>query len=177
MKYWLGFLPLLALLLDGCASTVPASIRTNVAEPLRVAQAQADPKALMGHAVRWGGEILAVINHAKYSDVVVLRRPLFDNGEPKPEGGEARRFVARIPGFVDPAEFKTGQRLTVSGHLAGLVTIPVGQYPYPHPVVRVAEYHRWGKYVAPVVPPWVDDPFYCDPAWPWGYPGYRPYCW
>jgi outer membrane lipoprotein len=167
----------LAALLGGCATNIPPSIRIDVGEPLSVAQVQADPAGTMGKPVRWGGEILSVINRKGSSDVVVLRRALFDDGEPKPDGGEAKRFVARIPGFVDPAEFKAGQRLTVSGHLQGLVTIPVGQYPYPHPVVRVAEYHRWPKYVEPPVPAWHRDPFYCDPFWPWGYSPGWPYCW
>jgi len=177
MRCFLVCSSLFLLLLGGCASNVPQSVRVDVGEPLSIAQVQADPAGTRGKAVRWGGEILSVINRSDHTDVVVLRRPLFNDGEPKPEGGEARRFVARIPGFVDPAEFSPGQRLTVSGHLQGLLTIPVGEYPYPHPVVDVAEYYRWAKYVPVPEPPWYRDPFYCDPFYPWGYPRPWPYCW
>jgi len=178
MHHALPTLILGALLLTGCASNLPPSIRVDVGEPLTVDQVQKDPDGTLDKVVRWGGEILSVVNRPNYSDVVVLRRPLFDNGEPKPRGGEARRFVARLPGFVDPAEFKAGQRLTVSGRLDGLVTLRVGEYPYAHPVVRVAEHYRWGKYVEPPEPPWYRDPFYCDPFWPWGYPRPWPHhCW
>lgn len=166
-----------AILLGGCASDIPQSIRVAPAGNLGISRVQADPVGTRGRQVRWGGEILSVINHDHNSDVVVLRRPLFNDGEPKPEGGEVKRFVARFAGFVDPAEFKAGQRLTVSGRVQGVVIIPVGEYRYPHPVVQVAGYHRWGKYEPPPEPPWHRDPFYCDPVWPWGYPRAWPYCW
>ncbi len=169
---------LLLGLLSGCASQVPPAIRLDVGEPLSVAQVQADPQETRGKAVRWGGEILRVINRRDSSDVVVLRRPLFDDGEPKPDGGEAKRFVARFAGFVDPAAFRPGERLTVTGKLDGLETIEVGEYRYPHPVVRVVEHYRWPKWEPVPEPPWHRDPFYCDPLWPWGpRPWGYPYCW
>jgi len=177
MPYRSASMLMIAILLGGCASNIPPSIRIDAGEALSVSQVQDDPQGTRGKPVRWGGEILSVINHKEYSDVVVLRRPLFNNGEPKPRGGEARRFVARLPGFVDPAEFRPEQRLTVSGHLAGVVTLRVGQYPYAHPVVRVAEQHRWEKYVEPPEPPWYRDPFYCDPWYPWGHHRHWPHCW
>lgn len=171
------FFALLPMLLVGCASNIPQSIRTDVGAPLSIAQVQVDPLGSSGKSVRWGGEILSVINHAKSSDVVVLRRALFNSGEPKPEGGEGKRFVARLPGFVDPADFTRGQRLTVVGHLRGVETLLVGEYPYPHPVVDVTESYRWNKYVPPR-PAWPGYPFYCDPFWPIGYPHYWwPHCW
>ncbi|HHI77027.1 MAG TPA: hypothetical protein ENJ94_07625 [Gammaproteobacteria bacterium] len=173
-------LPLLILsLLAGCAGTVPPAIRIESGEPIGVAQAQADPEGLRGHRVRWGGEILQVINAPRHTDLVVLRRPLFDNGEPKPEGGEAKRFLARIGGFLDPADYRPGQRITVSGRLDGVQVLKVGEYPYPHPVVAVEQYHRWPKWQPVPEPPWHRDPFYCDPFWPWGgpRPWPDPYCW
>lgn len=174
----LPWLVVLTALFSGCASQVPPSIRIDGGESLSVAQVQADPEGTRGRIVRWGGEILQVVNRRDSSDVVVLRRPLFDDGEPKPDGGEAKRFVARFSGFVDPAAFRPGERLTVSGRLEGLVTIPVGAYPYRHPVVRVAGHYRWPKWEPVPEPPWHRDPFYCDPFWPWApRPWGHPYCW
>lgn len=167
----------LLLLLGGCASDVPQSLRTEVASPLSVARVQADPQGTRGHPVRWGGEILSLSNARDHTDVVVLRHGLFGNGEPRPEGGEARRFVARIRGFLDPADYRPGQRLTVSGRVRGVRMIRVGEYPYPHPVVEVTEYHRWPPFVPVPEPPWHRDPFYCDP-WPFPFSPYpRPFCW
>lgn len=176
MRKLLPTLPLLLLLLGGCANrAVPELIRMDAADSMSVAQAQADPEAARGAAVRWGGEIVDVYNREKVTDIVVLRRDLFSGGEPRPDGGEARRFVARIAGFLDPAEYRQGQRLTVVGRLEGIRSIEVGDYAYPHPLVEVQQYYRWGKYVEPYAPPWYRDPFYCDPFDPLGYR--RPFCW
>lgn len=165
------------LLLAGCtASTVPELVRTDGADVPTVEQAQQQPEALRERPVRWGGEILAVNNLADSTEVVVLRRELFSGGEPKPEAGEGRRFVARLPGFVDPAGLAPKTRITVVGRLAGNSVRKVGEYAYPHPVVQVQQWHHWGEYQPPTLPRWHTDPFYCDPLWPWGYPWPHP-CW
>jgi len=164
------------VLLGGCASTeVPEMVRLDGAEGMSVAQAQTQPEQARGKAVRWGGEILSVHNQPQFTEVVVLRRGLFSGGEPRPDGGEGKRFVARIPGFLDPAEYRAKQRLTVVGRLAGNSLRKVGEYAYPHPVVEVQSHYRWDEYKPAPVPRWHRDPFYCDPLWPWGYR--HPYCW
>ena len=175
LLFWslLGF-----VFLGGCASQVPEAVRQQTGEPLSVVQVQAAVEAARGKRVRWGGEILAVYNRERHTDVVVLRRGLFNDGEPRPDGGEAKRFVARIEGFLEPAAYAAQQRLTVVGTVTGLLNLPVGEYDYPHPVVRVENFHRWPKYEPPQEPLWYRDPFFCDPFWPgpYRYP-YRPYCW
>jgi len=170
-RYWIIGL----LLLSGCASQVPEAVRLDIGATTSVADAQQQPRSVAGQRVRWGGEILAVHNHRSVTDVVVLRRELFNGGEPKPDGGESRRFIARFEGFIDPAEYAPEQRLTVVGKLAGNEVLPVGDYDYVHPVVRVEQSYRWAKFEPVPDPPWFRDPFYCDPVFPWGYR--RPYCW
>jgi len=166
---------LLLLVLGGCASHVPEAVRLDPGQVVSVARAQQQAAEVRGERVRWGGEILAVHNHRDVSDVVVLRRDLFNQGEPKPSGGEAKRFIARFQGFIDPAEYAREQRLTVVGRLDGNEVLPVGNYDYTHPVVRVEQSYRWEKFRPVPEPPWFRDPFYCDPIFPWGYR--RPYCW
>lgn len=165
------------VLLAACASQqVPEKVRLDSPDSISVEQAQTDPEAAQGKPVRWGGDILEVRNLQESTDIVVLRRGLFSGGEPRPKGGEARRFVARIGGFLDPADYRPGRRLTVAGRLDGVQILKVGEYAYPHPRVLVEQHHRWDEYVEPQVPPWHADPFYCDPFWgPWGYR--RPFCW
>lgn len=163
------------LLLTACASQVPEAVRLDLGENPSVRQAQLQSEALSGKRVRWGGEILGVINHREFSDVVILRRALFNGGEPRPSGGEARRFIARFRGFVDPAEFASQQRLTVVGRLDGSEVLKVGEYDYVHPLVRVEQSHRWAQYKPVPEPPWIRDPFYCDPFFPWQ--RRHPFCW
>ena len=102
MKSYLFLLSV--VFLAGCASNVPEAVRFDVGEPISVVQAQQQGNALQGKPVRWGGEILAVLNHRTFSEVVVLRRGLFNDGEPKPSGGEAKRFIARFEFITNIAQ-------------------------------------------------------------------------
>lgn len=124
--------------------------------------------------MRWGGEILAVTNRTRDTEFEILGRPLYDNAEPKPEGGDAVRFIAVIGRFLDPADYRPGKRLTVVGRLRGNDQRKVGEYPYPYPVVEVEHYNLWPAYQAPVELPAWRYPYY-DPWWPWGPYRHWPY--
>jgi outer membrane lipoprotein len=170
---------LLTALLVGCASNPPVGLE-DIQPPTPSAKAvQADPGRFLGQTVRWGGEILALRNNAGSTEIEVYGRPLFDNAEPRPQGGDGVRFLARVGHFLDPAEYRPGKRLTVRGRLGKALTRPVGEYPYRYPVVDVAAFHLWPAYHPPPEPAWFRDPYY-DPWWPWGPWGpYRrwPYGW
>lgn len=164
-------------LLAACAGNPPLGLEDALPQAPSPRTVQAAQDGHVGEAVRWGGEILGVRNEAGVTEVELYHRPLFDNAEPKPEGGDGVRFIARVAGFLDPAEYKPGKRLTVRGRLDPVVTRPVGDYPYLYPVVAVVAHHLWPVYQPPPEPAWLYDPFY-DPWWPWGPWGpwrYRPY--
>jgi outer membrane lipoprotein len=117
-----------------------------------------------------------VRNRAVETEVEVFERSLDDDARPLAEGGGGVRFIAVIDGFLDPAEYRVGDRLTVVGRVAGIVERPVGDYPYRYPRVRATQYHHWPP-KEPTVPHHWHDPFY-DPWWPWGYRGpYRHWPW
>ncbi|MCB1774772.1 MAG: Slp family lipoprotein [Gammaproteobacteria bacterium] len=167
----------LAVLLGGCATAPPAGLEDNLPQQPSQREAQARPDAFVGSAVRWGGEILSVRNDPASTDVEIFGRPLLDNAEPAAEGGDGIRFLARIDGFVDPAEYAPGKRLAVRGTLAKAETRPVGEFPYRYPVVVVERFHLWPAH-EPVEPVYWRDPWFYDPWWPWGPWGpyrYRPY--
>ena len=124
--------------------------------------------------VRWGGDIIGVRNEKDYTDVEVLARELGTGGKPLAQGQMDGRFVARIPGFLDPAEYAEGNRLTVKGQVIGLETRKVGAFPYPYPVVQVISHYRWPPPQPEVR--YVYDPFY-DPWWPHRYWHRYPYWW
>ena len=152
-----------AAMAAGCASAVPEAIRKPPPDAPTVAQVRESPGCCTGRAVRWGGRILGVENRAKETRITVLALPLAADGEPL-EGDVTRgRFIARFDGFLDPALFPQGRRLTVTGTVAGTETVPVGEYPYVHPLVDARDYHLW-----PEPEPY---PEYLDPWYPW-YPWY-----
>ncbi|MFM1891695.1 MAG: hypothetical protein RLZ44_772 [Pseudomonadota bacterium] len=162
---------LLLMLLSGCASKVPLAIREAPPDQPSVAAARAAGEPLRGRAVRWGGELVAVRNQAERSELEILARQLARDGEPDPDGPAEGRFIARIEGFVDPADYQSGDRITVSGTLVDRVASKVGDYLYRYPVVEVRQWYRWPEPIpAPAYAPY---PWpYPDPWWP-----YRPYGW
>ena len=171
-------LVLLAGGLGACASSPPAGLEAPAENAPRVAEVRAHPERFLGADVRWGGEILGVANRAESTEVEIYARPLRDNGEPRPDGGDAVRFIARVEGFLDPAEYAPQKRMTVRGRVDAPVTRPVGEYPYRYPVVAAEHFHLWPVYQDPEPAYW-RYPYY-DPWWPWGPWGphrYSPYWW
>jgi outer membrane lipoprotein len=162
-----------AALFAGCATTPPAGLEDNLPQQPSQREVQARAEAFVGAAVRWGGEILSVRNDVATTDIEIYGRPLLDNAEPAADGGDGIRFLARVDGFLDPAEYTPGKRLSVRGTLTDAKTRPVGEFPYLYPVVVVEHFHLWPVYEPPEPAYW-RDPFY-DPWWPWGPYRYRPY--
>lgn len=173
MRLRLPALCLLIPLLGACAGNPPRGLGDEL-PPLSQRAAQSNPGRHLGAELRWGGEILGVENAALFTDVEIYGRPLFNNAEPKPEGGEGVRFIARVPGFLDPAEHATGKRMAVRGRLGEPVQRKVGEYLYHYPLVEVSAHHLWPAYREPPEPAWFRDPYY-DRRWPWHPWGPRPY--
>jgi len=155
----------------GCSSNVPQAIRGNPAEgalkPVSVAQVQHGAGSYSGQRVRWGGSIIAVRNLSDSTEIEVLSRPLDGDGEPRADADGAGRFIARVTGFVDPAEYAKDRLLTVLGLVAGIETREVGEYPYRYPLIAVSSRYLW--------PELESDPYPYGFPWPYGGYGYDPW--
>ncbi|MES9993771.1 MAG: Slp family lipoprotein [Candidatus Thiodiazotropha sp.] len=164
---------LMLLLLAGCASKVPKVIGTPPAGgDIRVDEVQQRQQQFTNSKVRWGGDIISVENLAEETHIEILSRQLNDEGKPKQEGRSIGRFIARIEGYLEAEEYPKSRQLTVTGSLLEVVKKPVGDYPYPYPVVEVEAYYLWPEekvYHHPY--PYYYDPFY-DPYY---FPYWRRY--
>lgn len=170
----------LAGLLGACATPLPASLDVP-AEEVSLASVRENPEVWVGTPVRWGGVIARVDNRSDSTRVEIAARRLDSSGRPVEEDHSDGRFVARFPGFRDPAVLARGRDLTVVGRLGQPVDGSIGEYPYRFPVIEVTGHQLWRpRQVHPV-----GDPFY-DPYWhywPWRHPYYRwgpwrhPYHW
>jgi len=160
-----------ALIVSGCASPIPQAIRQAETGDLALAEARAALHTADHRPVRWGGELIAVHNAGGHSDLEILGRPLDDKGRPASQSPSQGRFMARIEGFVDPADLTAGTEVTVRGHIIGQAELSIGEYRYRYPVVAVAHWHRWAERVQ-AVPIWRHDPWFYDPWYPFG-PWYR----
>ncbi len=167
-----------ALGLAGCASQLPESIRVAPAAQPTVEQARQAPQLYAAADVRWGGELVEVRNQSASTELEILGRRLDSGGEPRPGSQAQGRFIARVGEFLDPADYQTGQLLTVAGKLNGVVKGKVGEYDYLYPVVDALHMHRWPDPVQGAVYPGYPWPYYgpyYGPWWPHRY--YGPYPW
>lgn len=160
MKGWRTTI-LASVLLASCA-TVPTALQ---GEFTRETPAQAVATGATGAAVRWGGEIIRVEPGASSTCFEILARDLDASARPivrDPAGG---RFIACLPGFSDPAEYKPGRLVTVIGKVSGFERAKVGEFDYNYAHVDARALHLWPPRAS--YPP---TPAYWDPWW-----GYGPY--
>ena len=172
MRNLLILLLSLPLAISGCTTDPFKSVEVS---DVTVAQAAATPDAFRGQLVRWGGTIIGISNLQDHSMVEVLGTPLASFSEPDDRKMSTGRFMVRIPGFVDPAEYQEPNRLTVVGSLAGVTRGKVGDYTYTYPVVEARQRKLWAGNYQVAQPyyysPWWYDPFYHH-RWPYWYASY-----
>ncbi|MHB1951315.1 MAG: Slp family lipoprotein [Acidiferrobacteraceae bacterium] len=159
----------LPLILAGCA-TLPRSLRSPGVTPFTVRQALLGQVPL-GAKVRWGGTIASIRNGRTRTWVEIVEQPLDGDGWPQRTDRSQGRFLARFQGFLDPAIYTAGRRITVVGNVGHRETRTIGAYSYRFPVVKVTSFHLWRplprhRYVAS------PNPFWVSPWYPWGYPFY-----
>jgi len=171
----LRFASMLGILaLAGCASNAPLLIRQAPPRNPSVAAVQKAPQRYLGQTVRWGGTIVAVKNLKQRSRVEVVSRPLYGDGEPKEGDTSDGRFLADVPGFLDPAIYAAGRAITVTGTVSGSRVQRLDELPYRYPELRAEAHYLWPKRV----PACRDcDPFNSWPWYPYGYPYGYPYFW
>lgn len=148
------------LLVAGCATRMPRSLRQIPVSHLTVAAARAH-LAPPGLRVRWGGVITRVSNTPKATWIQVMSRPLAHDGRPRRVRFSGGRFLARVPGFLDPDVYAVGRKITVTGVFSGYEKDPIGAYLYTFPVVHTFSVYLWR-------PRPVTDYYYSNP-WPWGW--------
>lgn len=149
------------LLLTACSS---ASTSRPDLPVVSIELAKTQPDKYKGTKIYWGGTILNVHNFKDYSQIEVLKRPL-SGSEPDDQKSGQGRFIIKVSGFIDPAEYKSPSRVTVTGTLQGIQKGKVGSYPYTYPYV-IAEKIQFfrGNKAKPIQ----------DPYW-WDHPYYRPF--
>lgn len=174
-----SFLVIAVALFAGCATPIPPEIRLEPAGNPTLAEARQAPERYLGKAVRWGGTIAGVRNAEQATELEVVAQRLDSFGQPFGEDPSPGRFIARIPGFLEPMVYAPGRRVTVAGTLTGPREGRIDQYRYRYPVVEVSSHRLWppreprGAYG----PGWYHDPlWYYDPWYPApAYWRHRPY--
>ncbi|MBD3653605.1 Slp family lipoprotein [Kangiella sp.] len=161
----------LAGLLAACAN-VPESIEFEEANRVDFAQVAQSPASYTGQEVRWGGIIARVENLEKDTLIEVVNLPLDRQARPVKDSQTGGRFIARVPGFLDPMIYQKGKEITLVGMLAEPMPGKVGKHEINFPVVDIRNHYLWKErpkreYVE-VYSVW-------DPYWFYHRPYYWPY--
>ena len=129
--------------LAGCATTPPidpTGVRTGL-HPYQIAN-EAD---LGEPVVLWGGMIVEVANREHSTEVEVLAYPLDPRQRPQLERATEGRFIAILPGFVEPLAYPAGRFVTLRGRLVGTRAGRIGEREYIYPLVGVQAAHVWHR--------------------------------
>ena len=117
--------------------TGPSSV---TATPQQVA---GSPRNFENLQVVWGGSVVSVHNFPDHSEIEVLAYPLDSSQRPRTQQPATGRFIAIVPGFVEPMNYPPGALVTLSGTLDGARAGTVGQADYRFALVHSEAMHRW----------------------------------
>jgi len=154
------------MVLAGCASDIPRAIREAPAEGVGIAQVLAEPESLRGSHMRWGGAIATVENRKDETWVEIVERPLGSEGLPRRTDQSGGRFLARVPGFLDPSVYARQRLITVAGRFESVVTRNIGEHPYRYPVVRVDSHYLWMQEPSNIHHHYYYAPYWYEPWYP-----------
>lgn len=156
---------LVSLLLVACASPVPQAIRQAPPDNPSLAAVRTDATGHLGRQLRWGGTIIETQNQKDATWLTVLGQPLTTSGRPGFDDDSEGRFIAIVPGFLDPKVYAPDRWITVTGTLLRTLDGLVGDFPYTYPVVEADAWYLW-----PVKSGW---PYYHPDPWWRGSGDYR----
>jgi len=131
------------LLLTGCAHVISKPVLKEVDTTATFAQVANAPDAYKGKTVLFGGDIIETKNLSNKTLIVVLQRPLGSRGQPAAGDVSEGRFIVTTPGFIDPAIYSPGRKITVAGKVVGKEVRPLGEIGYTYAVIEKREIYLW----------------------------------
>lgn len=106
-------------------------------------QVATSPQNFHGAQVVWGGSVIVLHNFSDHSEVEILTYPLDSSQRPRLKEPATGRFIALLPGFLEPMDFPQGALVTLRGTLDGSRSGTVGQADYTFALVHSGAMHRW----------------------------------
>lgn len=131
-----------ALALGACAPApiYKTSAATVSATPQQVATS---PQNFHGAQVVWAGTVVHVANFPDHSEIEILGYPMDGSQRPRLKQPADGRFIASVPGYVEPLDYPSGVPVTVVGTIEGTRQGNVGEAGYTFPVLQSTGSHRW----------------------------------
>lgn len=149
---------------------------TSSAPQITYMQLKAAPESYNGQPVTFGGKVLTARRLKEGTRIEVLQLPLTSSSQPLSDLSQSQgRFVALQKQFLDPATIPAGTFVTITGEVAGSVTMSLDETEYTYPLLHVTNLRVWTddedaphirRYMGPG-PYWGP---YWSPYWrPWPY--------
>ncbi|MBP1711981.1 MAG: outer membrane protein slp precursor [Deltaproteobacteria bacterium] len=139
--FWLMMGLLLALF--ACAPTFSRQSLDQVETNISFQVLLQDPEQYRDRVVMFGGEIIQTRTEANETWVEVLQKPLDWQNRPQDADVSYGRFFVQFSGFLDPAIYAPGRKITVIGEVQGKRVERIKDLDYSYPVVSSRESHLW----------------------------------
>jgi outer membrane lipoprotein len=163
--------------LSGCVSTGDqAGTLPSGNTQISYTQVKAAPESYNGQQVTFGGKVLGARRLKEGTRIEILQLPLTTSLQPMMDLSKSQgRFVALQKEFLDPATVPPGTFVTVTGEMAGSVTLPLDETVYTYPLVHINNLRVWTD--DDEEPPRIRRPIGPGPFWGPYWSPYWPYYW
>lgn len=137
------FLVTAVVFLAACAPVISHELLKKVDPELSFQMLIRDPDRYRGKQILVGGQILGITVGEGETWAEVLQQPLDWRQKPEDTDVSYGRFLTRFEGFLDPAIYAAGKKITVLGEVHGKKVQPLKQMEYTYPVLLPREHHLW----------------------------------
>jgi len=142
--------PLLLLSIISCTHAISKEARDMAVNDIPFRWIAENPERYRGAFVIWGGEVINSQNLGDGALIEILQRPLRRSEEPDETKNSSGRFLVLYDsGFLDPAIFFKGVKITVAGIVEGQRVlqmggvVQMGEAGYVYPLILAREVHIW----------------------------------
>ena len=128
---------------SACAPVISQKTMSTVDKSISFQALQQNPDSFRGRVALLGGEIIETVVKADETWIEVLEKPLDYQQRPSDTDQSSGRFLVRFRGFLDPAIYAGGRKLTVAGVVDGKTVRPLKETNYSYPVLTATELYLW----------------------------------
>jgi outer membrane lipoprotein len=129
------------LFLASCAPVLSDRSISEADRSLTFQELQKNPDAYKGKVVILGGKIISTTVKEKETWMEILQEPLDRQYKPEMKDISSGRFLVIFQGFLDPAIYAPGRRVTVAGEVRGKQVLPIREINYTYPVLAAREHY------------------------------------
>ncbi|MBH0201768.1 MAG: Slp family lipoprotein [Nitrospira sp.] len=159
-------------MISGCASNeTPTGAAPTAPPQISYAQVQEAPGSYNGQPVTFGGKVLGARRLKEGTRIEILQLALDSALQPTMDLSKSQgRFIAMQKQFLDPATIPPGTFVTVTGEMAGSVTLPLDETEYTYPLITITNLRVWAPRIRRPIGPGPYWGPYWSPYWhPWPY--------